>query len=164
MQFFKHSVQVLPALTGFILVYLFLPILPDSQMLSAVDGCLGCTKLSACMATFQLFANVVCESISLILERVFSVSCRTWSEFSLSSHCTSATFARTGRSADMWCLTTALSSVCRWGGLGRGQCYCRTLNSSSQHRAAVLRAREHLLPVSGLLGFLLCTNDLWRAL
>lgn len=87
-----------------------------------------------------LQANVACESFSVILEWVFSVSCRTWSEFSLSSRCTSATFARTGRSANMWCLTTARSSVCRWGGLGREQCYCKTLNSSSQHRAAVLRA------------------------
>lgn len=57
MQFFKHSVQVLSALISFIFVYLFLPILPDSQMLSAVEGRLGHTKLSACMAVFQLFAN-----------------------------------------------------------------------------------------------------------
>lgn len=57
MQFFKHLVQVLSALISFIFVYLFLLILPDSQMLSAVEGCLGRTKLSVCMAMFQLFAS-----------------------------------------------------------------------------------------------------------
>lgn len=45
MQFFKHSMQVLSALNSFIFVYLFLPILLDSQMLSAVEGCLGLTKI-----------------------------------------------------------------------------------------------------------------------
>lgn len=57
MQFFKHSMQVLSALTSFVFVYSFLPILPDSQMLSSVEGCLGRTKLSACMAMFQPFAS-----------------------------------------------------------------------------------------------------------
>ena len=106
------------------------------------------------MATFWPVANKCClctRGWTLFLELVFSVSCRIWNEFSRCSHCTSATFARTGRSANMWCSMTARSSAYRWGRLegkawGGGQRYWKALSSSSQHRAPVPGAHQYLLP------------------